>query len=362
MEIQKTSAQLFSAADPKNLSRLLSQLKEGNTLDALVTARLAENSFALKLAGGQTIQAKTESVLEVGQLLKLEVIKSGNVPELKVLAEKLSVQTEISVVSQAVREFLPKQHDLLTVMTSLKQVLTQNPEQANTPRLTALLPLVALIPSQTALTTSDGVRQAIDNSGIFMEAKRVHSFVGLQDDLKAQLLSLLDTLETTSPSSVISPMEQTVLNEVKSGLARIVMDQLASLPQDDPQQQAWQLTIPFQNGQQTETIKLKIHHEKKNTQQVDKQSSSWSVVLELNPPGLSTLKSRISITSDRVDTFFWCDQAATTELIKSNLDKLELSYQQAGLMVGQLEAWTGQSPHNEANEMVVVPLLLDERV
>jgi hypothetical protein len=362
MEIQKTSAQLFSAADSKSLSRLLSQLKQGNTLDALVTAKLAENSFMLKLAGGQAIQAQTQSVLEVGQLLKLEVIKSGNVPELKIITSKVAVQTETSVVSQAFREFLPKQQDLLTVMVGLKQVLTQFPEQSNAPRLTALQPLVALMPSQTDLTTPEGLQQAITNSGIFMEAKQAHSTAGLQGDLKAQLLSLLDTLAPASSSSVMSAMEHTVLNDVKSGLARIVMDQLASLPQDDQRQQVWQLAIPFQNGQHTETIKLKINHEKKSTQPADDQPSSWSVVLELNPPGLSPLKSRISVEGEVVDTFFWSDQVTTTDSIKANLDKLELAYQQAGLVVGQLDAWTGKSPHHEADETIAIPLLLDERV
>jgi len=137
-----------------------------------------------------------------------------------------------------------------------------------------------------------------------MEAKQANAIAGLSGDLKAQLLSLLDTLETASTSSVLSATEHVVLNEVKSGLARIVMDQLASLPQDDQQQQVWQLAIPFQNGQQTDIIKLKINQEKKSTQQLAEQPTSWSVVLELNPPGLSTLKSRISVVGEVVDTFF----------------------------------------------------------
>jgi hypothetical protein len=94
MEIQKTSALLVTSFDPKSLSRLLSQLQPGYTLDAVVTAKLAENSFVLKLSGGQLLLAQTPNVLELGQILKLEVIKAGTIPELKIIVPERAIQPE----------------------------------------------------------------------------------------------------------------------------------------------------------------------------------------------------------------------------------------------------------------------------
>jgi hypothetical protein len=60
------------------------------SLEAVVEAKLAENSFVLKLTGGQLLRAQTPHVLELGQILKLEVVKSGVVPELKIIERSQS--------------------------------------------------------------------------------------------------------------------------------------------------------------------------------------------------------------------------------------------------------------------------------
>jgi hypothetical protein len=65
MEIQKVSAPQITITDSKSLSKALSQLQPGNSLNAVVAEKLTETSFILKLADGQLLRAQTPNVLEL---------------------------------------------------------------------------------------------------------------------------------------------------------------------------------------------------------------------------------------------------------------------------------------------------------
>ena len=547
MEIQKTSALLVTTSDPKSLSRLLSQLKPGYSLDAVVEAKLAENSFVLKLSGGQSLRAQTPNVLELGQILKLEVVKAGTVPELKIIVPERVVQPEQSVVIQALRQFLPKQQGLADFAVFLRQIATLTTGKSDAVSAAIHETLGALL-SKNELMSAEGLKRGISNSGVFLEAKlanlplilqgdlkghlltladalqkaqgnqntlssaetinlatgkeaeadsapaktlsdalagvidkalfnkntsgfleaklanlpltlqgdlkrhlliladtlqkvqgiqntlssaeTIHPATGqtadslpaktlldvlagaldkalfnknpsgfleaklanlpltLQGDLKRHLLTLADTLQkvqgiqnTLSGAETIHPatgqaadsspakilldvlagaMDEALLNKTEGAIARIALDQLASLPQNDDKQNTWQIEIPFIDGHHTDSVKLKINRESNANQSSDQ--ANWSVVLELNPPGLGKLHSRISLVGDRIDTYFWSDQKTTTALVREHLDRLSARYTQVGLSVGQLNALEGTPVHTKSSDPPLLRTLLDERV
>lgn len=381
MEIQKTSV-LPVASSGQSLSRLLSQLQPGYSLDAVVTAKLAENSFALKLAGGQLLRAQTPNVLELGQILKLEVVKAGTVPELKIVVQELAVPPEQTAVAQALRQFLPKQQSLADVALSLRQFAALTAGKSDTVSI-ALNETLGALPSKDELMSAEGLKRGVGNSGVFLEAKLANPPVALQGDLKGSLLTLADALQKVQGNAELIPtatrpaaadselakasadvlagvIDKALLNKTEGAIARIVLDQLASLPQNDGKQNVWQLEIPFTDGQHTGAVKLKINRDGKARQAGEQ--ANWTVVLELNPPGLGTLHSRISLVGDVIDTYFWSDRQATTALIQDHLDLLFARYTQAGLAVGQLNALDGAPPASaKPSDSALLPSLLDER-
>lgn len=388
MEIQKTSAPPVTFPDPKSLSRVLSQLQPGYSLDAVVAEKLAGNSFVLKLSGGQLLRAQTPNVLELGQALKLEVVKAGTVPELKIVVPQLPVQPEQAVVLQALRQFLPKQQSLADFAVALRQMATLTAGKPDAVSVAIHEALGALLPKEE-LMTAEGLKQGISNSGVFLEAK-LANLLPSQSDMKAQLLILADALQKVqgnqagvSSTEIIRPAtsqatnaaptktlpeilvevidkDNALLNKTEGAIARIVLDQLGSLPQNDDKQNAWQIEIPFTDGHHTDTVKLKINRESKANQTTDK--ANWSIALELNPPGLGTLHSKISLVDDRIDTYFWSDQQTTTALVREHLDLLSTRYTQAGLAVGQLNALEGTAPNTKSTDTSLLPSLLDEYI
>ncbi|MDO9105648.1 MAG: flagellar hook-length control protein FliK [Methylovulum sp.] len=373
MEIQNSPALIASTASPKSLSWLLSQLRPGYSLDAVVTAKLAENSFVLKLPGGQTLHAQAPNVLEPGQMLKLEVVKAGTTPELKIIVAERSVPPEQAVVLQALRQFLPKQQSLADFAVSLRQLATLTAGKTDAISVAVNETLSALRPKDE-LMSAEGLKRGISDSGIFLEAKLANMQGRMQADLKGQLLTLADVLQkvqarpetglaATTANTLAEVLsvaaDKTLLNKTEGAIARIVLDQLASLPQNDGKQNIWQIEIPFTDGQHTDAVKLKINRESKANQAGGQ--ANWSVLLELNPPGLGTLHSRISLVGEAIDTYFWSDSAATTALVREHLTLLSARYAQAGLEVGQLNALEGLPVHVQATGLPVLPILVDER-
>jgi hypothetical protein len=421
MEIQKTTAVspsstiLVTQAGAKNLNALISSLQPGTTLDAVVTAKLADNGFLMKLADGQILRAQTLAVLEPGQTLKLEVVKTGTVPELKIIPPLQPVQQEQTAVVQALRQFLPKQQNMTDFAVALRQLATTT---ADMPKAvsSAINNILAAMPTKDGLITSEGLKQSIINSGVFLEAKLANS-IPPQGDLKGNLLVLAETLQkvqgdqsshpvnintnsnsvNTSINIAANPIadadiqsnpiptalpkpehnvpaeklpeniptikieaDNSILTKTEGAIARIVLDQLAAQPQSDEQQHIWQIEIPYTNGQYTDTVKLKISQEGNVNQAVEQKN--WSVVLELNPPGLGKLTSRISLVNDRIDTCFWSDQHATTALVREHLTQLADAYTEAGLAVGNLNTLEGAAVEsNDLPTSSTMPLL-DERI
>lgn len=351
MEIQKTSALAVPSILPKNLPRLLEQLRPGYSFEAVVEAKLAENSVMLKLAGGQLLRAQIPHVLEPGQLLKLEVVKAGVVPELKIIAPNpRAVPPEQGVVTQALRQFLPKQQNLADFAVSLRQIAASATDESD-PISAAIHETLGVLSSKDELMSAGGLKRGVDNSGIFWEAKPANSPLAPQGDLKGQLLALAEALQ--KPGSLPDALAGALLHKTEGALARIVLDQLASLPQN-----VWQLEIPYTDGRRTDAVKVRIDRE--NPANPAGAQANWSVVLELNPPGLGTLHSRISLVGEVLDTYFWSDQKITTELAREHLDLLSVLYTRAGLTAGRLNVLEA-TPAAVKSDSLPTPALLDER-
>ncbi len=382
MEIQKTSAIQGVSTDPKHHQGDLSRMQPGASVNAVVTEKLADNTYVLKLSDGQLVTAQTTNMLELAQVLKLEVVKAGLVPELKIVLPQLAIPQGKTVVLEALKQFMPKQVSLTDFAATLQQVATLI-EGKSSPISTAVNGVLGALMSKDELMTADGLKQGISNSGVLLEAK-LANLLSPQGDMKAHLLTLSDALQKMQPSQNGLPGNETVqkatdvdkallnvfaksgdsdnalLNKTEGALARIVLDQLASLPQNDDQQHIWQIEIPFKDGSYTDSVKLKINRDAKPNE--ENHLANWSVVLELNPSGMGTLHIKISLMDDKVDTYFWSDRQNISAMVQEQIDLLANRYTEAGLVVGNLGVLEGSPSNVKSSGPEFAPTLLDEYI
>ena len=370
MEIQKSSAIQSISSNANQPPKDFSRMPAGSSLNAVVVDKAEDNTYTLKLSDGRLVRAHTDSELQPGQVLKLEVIKSGAIPELKIVLPEHTGSTTPLVLQNALRQLLPKQVNLTDFALALRQIASSSTAK-NNPVNTAIQELLGSLLTKEDLMTEEGVKQAFNNSGAFLEAKLAHQ-LSPQGDIKAQLLALANALQKTSSAQVNPGLAHTLPDQLSAGLdpnnlllaktegaiARIVLDQLASLPQINEPQTTWQIGIPFTDGAHTDTVNLKIKREDNSNPAYSQPN--WSVVLELNPPGMGVLHCKISLFDDKVDTYFWSDFQDGITQVQDNLDMLANRYMEAGLAVGNLNVVDGARMTSEPDNKELMPSLLDE--
>jgi hypothetical protein len=169
-----------------------------------------------------------------------------------------------------------------------------------------------------------------------------------------------DGVSTSFDPALGNPLDlKTLLHKTEGALAKIVLDQLASLPQNEGEPITWQIEIPFSDGRYSDSAKLRIVREGKAGSQAEQ--AYWSVLLELNPPDLGTIHSRITLIGERIETYFWSDLEATSKLINSRLELLAARLQQAGLEVGRLDTLAGAPGGGRPENRLLPAKLVDER-
>ncbi|CAG7856813.1 hypothetical protein MCAMS1_01444 [biofilm metagenome] len=370
MEIQKTSPVLRISSNANQPAKDFSRLQAGAALNAVVINKLDASTYLLKLLDGSLIRAHTDNLLQPGQTLKLEVLKPGVTPELRIVLPEHHESTTPLLLRDTLRQLLPKQVNLTDFTLALKQVAATSAESA-TPVQKAIQATLGTLLSKDDLMTADGVKQGIDNSGVFLETKLAHQLV-TQGDIKGQLLMLANAIQKTSLTSANPNLAHTVsqelsktldmsnalLTKTEGAIAHIVLDQLASLPQNNGQQMTWQVSIPFTDGPHADTANLKINRE--DSHNPAQAEPNWSVVLELNPPGMGALNCKISLIDGKVNTYFWSDFEDGITRIHDHLGVLAKGYAEAGLSVGNLDVVDGARMAQETSKKELMPTLLDE--
>lgn len=363
-------------------------LKVGDVVTAVVQAKLSDTNLLLQL-GGKTVVAESGAALPPGTQLKLEVIKLGTTPELRPLAIETPASdgtptptTNENPQNPALRLFLPKQIPLAEFTAALPELLGKA-SALPAPIKQAIASLLATLPNTGQLATPEGLARALKSSGIFLEA-RMAAAAGLakgfpEGDFKGQLLVLLDRLGTYAPDAPTntpagntpetanaaraetalaanagSPKLDGLLQKVEGALARIGLDQLASLPQPDGGQ-TWSMAIPYANGERSDTAQLRITAEDKRSA-TGEVLKNWSVNLELKPPGLGTFCARIVLMGGKIDTYLWSDTAGTAGLMLDHSEFLRARLEQAGLAVGRLDTLE-QPPASTLPAAPTAPLL-----
>ncbi|MDP1773684.1 MAG: flagellar hook-length control protein FliK [Methylobacter sp.] len=403
------------------------------------------------------------SDLKVGQNLNLEIVKAGTAPEFKIIPAAVNIPE--AKVAEFVKQFLPRHEAAPIFLNQLIKDLPKLMKNESVPQ--ALKDIAAKIiqnlPPKEQLITSQGLKQSIVNSGLFLEAKlppamaqadlikelpqlirnesvpqslqRIAAEIlqnltqkqplsgssGLEqqlagskleltspavnpaddgmaskeadkllstakagalvettdaagkntmqqasaEDFKANLLKFIHALKQELNPQGEQQLNQTDLdllknlqNKTENTVAKLVLDQLMSLPKDDNPKQQWIIDIPFIDRHQAESVKIEIQQDKENKQQSG--SNDWSVNITITPPELGTIHCMVSYRHDVINTFFKSQNTQTTELIKHNLDYLKNQLEASGLTTGHMDAHDG-SPKTQAPHQLTGKKLFDDK-
>lgn len=386
-------------------ARVMDSWKVGQVLNATVVSTDTPGTMTLKINGAQ-IQAHIQSQLHrqppalPGQSLQLQVTSTGGQTILKIM--DLSA---INPITQALRTALPRQTALAPLLTNIA-LLTDSMANSGTNKLPTSVPppvtqlaqqLFNNLTSTVQAATAVGFKEAINNSGMFLESK-LASLAGtnltiedtgirlpLSLDFKAGLLLLRETLLTASTplsSPQATPMvprntesaspifrnapppmlgaivpavttsaglnsalelTTTLATQVEGALARLHINQLASLS-STPNGPLWAIELPLRRDNKIDLIQLRIEQDA-TSHTAHTQERPWSISVGFELDDLGPVYARITLLGEQVSVTLWAEENTTAILANHNIEQLQHDLTQAGFHAGALHCQQGKPPH-----------------
>ena len=308
--------------------------------------------------------------LEQGQIITLEVIKSGSQPQFKMVNSNPATVTE-QKIAETFKRYLPIQDSPAVLFTHLLKHMPELEKNEKIPQTLKRLAREILqnLPQKSQLTNAETLKQQVLNSGRFLEAKLAQlidkSDSVLQDDFKLKLLKLIDYLKQQPESKAEQKPQihelnlfKEILQKSNNTLARIILDQLNSLPKEEGNKQTWSLELPFLNNDQTEKVSIEIEQD----QQPDKpeQKNNWSVSITISPPELGTIHCKLNCYDHIVSTRFWSEHPDTVAKINSHLGYLKQQLENNGINPGLMDVQQGK-PDQKGKQKLLGQNLLNEK-
>ncbi len=342
------------------------RLQIGQLISARVLTSLNTNQLLLAI-NGRRLLADTNINAKPGQILTLEVIQTEPTPQLKTLDTGSPNQV---IAQQAIRSLLPRQAPLNQVLTEMQSVFRQAQSMSTLPSLVRL-PLADLfkaLPRRENLTQPESLKSLLRGSGLFHEAITAKpSDSTPPEDLKTYLLRLATALKaasnrsqslqptprllsdaTATPASSSPPLKGSIFEAIDpllahlekktaSALARLVMDQLASLPKNESAFPVWHFEIPYFQGESLERLSITISQESPQEKASQPREKPWSVILELAPENLGEIRVKIIIQGEGISSYFWSEKPTTRKLFEKHFDILKQQLEKAGLQPEKLQ-------------------------
>lgn len=408
----------------------VSTWRVGQVLAATVTAAAQPGEAELRI-GTLQVRAQTGTLqLAAGQQLRLEVASLREQPVLKLLG---LLQANPSTL--ALRDALPRQQPLTPLLTTLARVAAG---AAGTPPLPPAVTQLARelferLPSAAGIASAGGLRQALRDSGLFLETKLAAAAqsagtaqaappgADTARDFKANLLRLVAVVRehvansapatrpsagpsaapgaSTGPGAAVSalplptaatttaataaavaplgmPLPHTsaplprgqpplpplaaravqeqelpltareLLRQADGALARVQLNQLASLPQERQPGMEWLIELPVRREAETDVWSLRIGRDPERGEEraAGGTGGGWNVMLAFDLPGIGPLQARVNLRGEQVSAQFFSRTPGTLALVQEHLPVLQARLRQAGLRIDEISCHHGQIP------------------
>jgi hypothetical protein len=332
----------------------------GNVLSARPLG-VNEQGLLVLQVGGLTVEAEAPGT-KLPPQFQVRVLSVGAQPQLEVLGASAPLD---STVHQALRERLPQQNGyapLLATVTALSQwsVAKQLPPYLRS----ALALLEHSMSTPRELATSEGLRQAVNRSGLFLEAQLAQAPISdatiAQDDMKGALLRLVTilqgqaTLSESSGDEVDPPLlyrgvmpqgrlplppelantsDATELlprlnTDVQAALARLEVAQLQANPNH------WIVEIPVQHAEGADVLQLSLKHE-------PEAERDWTMGFSLDLPSLGPIVGELQLRGLRLSVRLWAQLRETVDRLEAQFADMRQRLDATGLFLDQLSVQFG---------------------
>lgn len=428
MDISKLTISPTLTLEP-SVTSVLKNLQPGQQLQASVLSDTSQNLVKLKIGVTEFI-ARTQVSLRVDQKITLDVVKAGEMPELRLVRQALIQEYQTDVLRSLLPKQLPMQRLFENIQAVYSNILRSLPQPGSDPKLqqsaqsaqpqqsasttpragiteqevlqllqgltgkgaqpaladrfgpnliqAARNILAAVIPNSGSISPAQ-LRQALLGYGLFMEAQLAAgrppdaSFKG---DLLQLLFQLGNILKADKPqlASQQPAGNQNTNQQLESGfiklleilfrhaegsLARVHLNQLASLPNEDQGRQVWQFEVPIRHQDHVDSFLIRLEQEQV-TQKGNDAKPIWYVTLNFNIEPLGPITAKISMRDDEVSTMFLAERTTSAQLLNERMAELGRAFADSGLSVGQLFARQGDAQPDEPQHNIATRLL-DEK-
>ncbi len=356
----------------------------GQRLQAVALTTSDRGRVRLQTANS-IVDADARVPIIAGQRLLLQVVTMGEKPVLKVLDQSHKLQT--NGLGLALRTLLPRQAGLPPLLANITQIaLTTTVNQLSSPILQAVKELFKRIPDVRQISTAVGLKQALQDSGIFLEAKFANGLhiadrANLSKDFKAALLKLSHALredgepfETNAtkanskqtnpdqyspplrgaaprPQSKVLPSISTRLPlqevgkvlayQVEGVLARLQLSQIASASPDQAGAVDWLLELPIRRKDQVDVLAIQIEeHKSKSTG----ECFAWAATVAFEFEELGPVHAKVAVRAQQVTVDLWAENSATVAVFSKHFRVLNDILRQEGLTVARLDCHHGRMP------------------
>jgi hypothetical protein len=351
---------------------------------------------------GTSLSIESPQPLSPGALLSAQVqgSQSLNFVPLPNNLDQLAVTQQLTTQQN-------RQGSLDVLINALNNLPASSPA-ISAPLQASIQQLLADLPDIEQMTNPRAVAQAINASGLFMEAKLLTGLNPMaMPDMKANLMQLIaqllpglpanasynaaaasNMLTRTMPGVLRSALGtmglvappplpihfplpsravkggkeddlEILLKLAAAAVSRVQSHQLGSLEQtrtsaEGNQLTTWQLEIPMRNGQDIVPMQVKVQREdtpeKDNTPEKDEsepkaaQEKLWRIDLAFDLAPLGALQVQAQLLRGKLSSQLWAERADSAEMISRELGHLRERLIASGLEVGELECSHGAPP------------------
>ncbi len=351
-----------------------------------IAGRQHEVRSLVPLSSGQKLLAKLQ---QVGDRVLLQPVKGETVTGKNLgPADSGQMQTateSVRLIAPALRNLLPRAQPVQQLV-ELARALRQHPQFHQLPE-DLRNTLIQLVEAQPGTPRPDArtLRQAIENSGLFLENRLATNTEtapqSLQQDLKGLLFRLLQLLDHQGirPSPTAPDLKDSLFNSPQKALvhtaalantplaypirvkkaaldqpletllkqlfqladgalAKTTVQQLQHLSRASAglQSGGLQLDIPWISPWGTLPIHLEVEPEHEPPQtSAENTATSWQIRLALTLPHLGAIQAALLLQGQQLSTQCWCEHATSQALLKRYENRFQQRINQLGL---QMEA------------------------
>jgi hypothetical protein len=286
------------------------------------------------MLGGNAITLQTQTPIERGQALTLELVQIQPRPLLRLQPQPMQQAPWQWLQARALPRHQPPANALAGLINTS---LTAAPQASSTSSAGLLDALLRLIPGWTQLQRPQSLRNALLNSGVLLEARLAHAPQGaiaqvLAQDLRAQLLRLRSQQDSQSPLARLAD----------SLLADIEAQQARSLQSRGQGEERLALSLLLRDEQEVHAIPLVLERDRASNG--NEHDTVWRVRLQLDLDNLGKTDIIISYSKrSGIGVRFLNDEPAVRERFDAHLGVLQHRLQQRHLPIMGLSVTATES-------------------